>query len=73
MYKVAKGNSAPGDHIKRVHKKWVDSKGEIVDFVPGISRGNTPIDFDAYQPRDQAIMNALASTFDEGTFRRLLT
>lgn len=69
-YVASKGTYSCIDHIKRVHCKTWNERKEIIDYIP--TRSATPADLNANIPREQAIMNALATTYDEATFRRLL-
>lgn len=75
LYNVARGLSNAADHVRNVHKKTWGKDNKVVDHVPGLRRlgSELPPEVDASDSRAQAHMNALATAFDEATFRRLLT
>jgi hypothetical protein len=58
------------DHIRYIHRKTWNKEKEIIPF----ERRGTPVPagLDANQSRDQEILNELAITFNEATFKQLL-
>ena len=71
IYKAETGCSAATQHIQLVHGKHWNRAKEIITWSRE-PNPPSPLELDAHVPREQAILNAMASAFDEATFRRLL-
>lgn len=73
IYSAEGGTHSAIQHIKLMHNKTWNRTKAIID-APLITRSTSlPIDLDADEPREQAMLNAIAQSFDHHQFRRLLT
>ena len=74
LYNIAKGSPNVLTHLKSVHQQMIDpmdnSRLIHVDDAPPSQFDH--LELDANNPREQVILNALADSFDEDEFNRLV-
>jgi hypothetical protein len=73
MYSSEGGTHSAVLHIRNIHGKTWDKRIKEITNIPDIARSTSlPLNLNAEVPREQALLNDLAQSYDHHHFRRLL-